>query len=246
MESLDIQFSNFELVAYGFLAVLLFLLVKTAEKVIPYLIKNHQTKRNFKRYFTIVEVFIWIFFTIIAIKKLSDSNQVYAFGLFILLMIVGFWILWYYLRNYVSGGVFKLNRKFEIYDTVQINDYQGKIIALGSHRLELESETGEIIYIPYSQLSDAVIIKLHPGEMVLSHSFSLSTKNDKKPQEVQEAIRYEILSLPWSSIKKEPQVKLIHEDKSHLVFEVVIYTLEKEFIFQMEQGIRAKFDVAGV
>jgi len=244
MESLDIQFSNFELLGILFLAIILFIAIKLAEKLIPFLIKDYEKKRGFKRYFAIIEIFIWIAFTIFAIQKLSDSNQLYSFGLFALLMVVGFWILWFYLRNYISGGVFKINRKFEINDTVQVDEYQGKIKALGNHRLELESESGEIIYIPYSQLSNAVIIKLHPGEKVLSHSFTISTLHEKKPAEIQEDIKYEILSLPWSSIKKEPHVKLIHEDKTHLVYEVIVYTLEKEYLFQMEQKVRSKFDVA--
>jgi len=244
MEAFDIQFSSFELIGLAFMALLLFAVIRTAEKLIPYLIKDYENKRGFKRYFTVVEIFIWISFTIFAIQKLSDSNQVYSFGLFILLMLVGFWILWFYLRDYIGGGIFKLNRKFEISDTVQINEYQGKIIALGNHRLELEAENGEIIYIPYSQLSNAVIVKLHPGEKVLSHSFTISTSNNKKLGEIQEEIRYEILSLPWSSIKKEPTVKLIHEDKENLVFEIVVYTLKKEYLFQMEQGIRDKFDIS--
>ncbi len=244
MESFDIQFSSFELIGIAFIALLLFALIKVAEKLVPYLIKDYENKRGFIRYFSIIEIFIWIAFTIFAIQKLSDSNQVYSFGLFILLMLVGFWILWFYLRNYISGGIFKLNRKFEISDTIQINEYQGKIKALGNHRLELEAENGEIIYIPYSELSNSVIVKLHPGEKVLSHSFTISTLNNKKSNEIQEEIRYEILSLPWSSIKNEPMVKLIHEDKANLVFEIIIYTLKKEYLFQMEQGIRSKFDVS--
>jgi len=246
MESFDIQFSNFEIVGIAFIALILFALLRVAEKTLPYLIEKYENKKGFKRYFTIVEIFIWISFTIFVIQKLSDSNQIYSFGMFILLMLVGIWMFWFYLRDYISGGLFKLNRKFEINDTVQINDYQGKIIALGKHRLELESESGEIIYIPYNQLSNAIIIKLNPGEKVLSHSFTMSTLHNKKPNDIIQDIRYEILSLPWSSIKKEPSVQLIHEDQENLVFEVVVYTPKKDYLFQMEQSIRSKFDIASL
>lgn len=244
MESLDLKFSSFELIGFAFIALILFLILKALEKVVPYLIKDPEKKKVFTKYFTISEIFVWIAFTIFSIQKLSDSNHIYSFGLFILLMVAGFWLIWFFIKNYISGGVFRLNSKFEINDTVQIDQYQGKIIGMGNHSLELESDSGEVIYIPYSQLSDAVIIKLHPGEMVLSHSFTISTLNNQKPEEKEQAIKFEILSLPWSSLKKSPQIKLIHEDKDHLVFELVVYTLEKEYFFRMEQEIRSKFDVS--
>lgn len=244
MESIELKFSNFELLGFGLIAFILFIFLQVLGKGLPYVIKQPEYKRVFLKYFTISEIFVWIVYTIFVIQQLSDSNHLYSFGLFFLLMVAGFWLLWFYLKNYISGGVFKLNNQFEISDTVQIDQYQGKIIGLGKHRLELESDSGEVIYIPYSQLSNSVIVKLHPGEMVLSHSFTISTLNDQNPQEKIEAIKFDLLSLPWCSLKKAPHIRLIHEDSSHLVFELVVYTLEKEYFFKIEQEIRKKFSVA--
>ena len=194
MEAFDLQFSSFEIIGFAAFAFVLFLVLKAAAKGLPFIIKKQEYKKTFAKYFTLAEVFIWILYTIFVIQQLSDSNQLYSFGLFILLMVAGFWMLWYYIKNYISGGVFKLNAKFELNDTVQINEFQGKIVGLGNHRLELESENGEIIYIPYSQLSDTVIVKLHPGEMVLSHAFTMSTLADMPSKEKIEEIRFFIKS----------------------------------------------------
>lgn len=243
MEALDLRFSNFEIIGFAAIAFVLFLLLKGIAKGLPYIIKLSDRKKRFTKYFSLVEVFVWILYTIFVIQQLSDSNQLYSFGLFLLLMIAGFWMLWFYIKNYISGGVFKLNATFDINDSVQINEYQGKIIGMGNHRLELESESGEVIYIPYSKLSDAVIVKLHPGEMVLSHSFSMSTRNDKTVADKIEDIRFAILSLPYASLKKAPQIKLFHEDKENYVFELVVYTLEKEYFYKIEQEIRRKFEI---
>jgi len=242
IETFELKFSNMELLGFAILALLLFLVLKALEKGLPYILKQPEKKQILIKYFTIIEIFIWIGFVIFGIQKLSDSNQIYAFALFVMLMIAFVWLLWYFARNYLSGGMFKFNGEFEINDTIQINEYQGKIIGMGSSRLELESESGEVIYIPYNQLSDAVIVKLHPGEMILSHSFTLATANNGKINQMQESIRFEILSLPWSSLKKTPHIKLIHEDKSQLVFEIVVFTLEKEYFFKIEQELRNKFE----
>lgn len=243
MEALDLRFSSFEIIGFATIALVLFLLLKGLAKGLPFIISRADRKKQFSKYFSLAEVFIWVLYTIFVIQQLSDSNQLYSFGLFLLLMIAGFWMLWFYIKNYISGGVFKLNAKFEINDAVQIDEYQGKIIGMGNHRLELESENGEIIYIPYSKLSDAVIIKLHPGEMVLSHSFTMSTQADKPIAEKIEELRFAILSLPYASLKKSPQIKLFHEDSSNYVFELVVYTLEKDYFFKIEREIRKKFEI---
>lgn len=243
MEILNLKFSSFEIIGFALIAFVIFLVFKAMAKGFPLVLKQPEKKRAFMRYFTLIEILVWVIYTIFVIQQLSDSNHIYSLGLFVLLMIAGFWLLWFYLKNYISGGVFKLNGKFEINDTVQINEFQGKIIGLGNHRLELETDKGEIIYIPYSQLANAVIIKLHPGEMVLSHSFNITTLKDKKVSEKIDNIRFEILSLPWSSLKKVPSIKLIHEDSNLLIFELVVYTLEKEYFFPIEQEIKKKFDV---
>lgn len=244
METWDLKFSNFEIIGLALIAFMLFIVLKLISKALPYLIKQPERKKAFLRYFTISEIIIWILYTIFVIRELSDSNQLYSFGLFLLLMVSGFWLLWYFMKNYISGGVFKLNGKFDINDTVQIDEYQGKIIGLGNHRMELESDNGEIIYIPYTQLADSIIIKLHPGEMVLSHSFTISTAKDKKAEKKEEDIRFEILSMPYSSLKKAPIIKIIHEDAKNFVFELTVYTLEKDYFFKMEQLIRNKFDIS--
>lgn len=244
METWDLKFSNIEIIVLALVAFVLFIILKVIAKTLPYLLKQPERKKAFLRYFTISEILFWILYTIFVIRELSDSNQIYSFGLFILLMVAGFWLLWYYMKNYISGGIFKLNSNFEINDSIQINEYQGKIVGLGNHSLELESDNGEIIYIPYTKLADAIIIKLHPGEMVLSHSFTISTLTDKKPADKEEDIRFEILSLPYSSLKKSPSINLIHEDADHFVFELVVYTLEKEYFYKMEQVLRKKFDVS--
>ena len=242
METFDIKYSYFEIIGFALIALLIFFILRLLEKALPFILKQPDKKKAFSRYFTIAQILVWIIYFIFVIQQLSDSNHLYSFGLFIMLMLAIFWLLWNYLKEYISGGVFKMNHSFEINDTVQINEFQGKIVGLGNQSLELESENGEIIYIPYTHLSKSVIVKLHPGEMILSHSFTISVENNGKPLEKQEELKYEILSLPWASLKKSPLIKLIHEDQKHLVFELVVFTLEKEFFYKIEESVRKKYE----
>lgn len=242
MEALGIHFSLFEIVGFAAISLILFLIIKGLKYGLPFLIKQPDHKKKLHKYFGFFELFFWLIYTVFVIQQLSNSNQMYALGLFLLLMLAGFWVFWYYIKNYIGGGAFRLNHQFEINDTVQIGEYQGKIVGTGNYRLELESESGEIIYIPYSRLNDEVIVKLQPGEMVLSHSFTMSTPADKTTTQKMDEIRFAVLSLPYASLKKTPQIKLFHEDANQYVFELIVYTLEKEYFYKIEQEIRKKFE----
>lgn len=238
-----LNFSNFELIFFGSMAVLLFLLLLFIKRFFPFLIKNQTHKTLFKQYLPITEVIVWLIFILIAIRQFSDSSPIFALGLFLLLMLGASWVIWFWIKDFIAGALFKLNRDFFEKDTIQIDNFEGKILEMGNRLLKLETDSGEIIYFPYSKLNQQTIIKVHPGEMILNHAFTIRTAHREKAELLIEKIRFEVLSLPWSSIKRPPKIELIHEDDESYLFEVKIYSLEKLYFFKMEQEIRAKFEI---
>jgi len=243
MDTTIINFSNFELLFFGSIALFLFVMLLIIKRVFPFLVKSHTKKRIFKQYISIVEVGIWLLFILIAIQQLSDSNQLYAMGLFVLLMLSAFWVLWFTVKDFIAGALFKMNKDFEEKDIIQVDNFEGKIIELGNRIIKIESDSGEVIYIPYSKITRQTIVKVHPGEMVLSHVFTLRTLNKEKADLLMDKIRFEVLSLPWASIKRPPIVEIIHDDEDGYIFEVKLYSLEKKYFFKMEQEIRKKFEI---
>ncbi len=243
MENKVLTFSNIELILFGSLALLLFVFMIVFKRILPFLIKSQIKKNLLKQYISIFEVSIWLVFIIFSIQQFSNSNHLYAWGLFILLMLSSLWLLWFWVKDYVAGALFKMNKDFREHDIIQVDNFEGSIIEMSPRKLKIESDSGEIIYIPYTQLQKMAIIKVHPGEMVLSHAFTLRTAKSESLEILQDKIRFEVLSLPWSSIKRPPRIEIIHEDKESLVFEVKVYSLEKQYFFRMEQEIRKKFEV---
>lgn len=243
MENDFLTFSNFELLIIGGIAVLIFVVLQILKNFIPFLIKSQTKKGIMKQYFAIIEVGIWSIFIIIAIQQLSDSNQLYAWGLFVLLMLSCFWILWFSVKDFIAGALFKMNKDFHEKDMIRVDNFEGKIIEMRNRLLKIESDTGEVIYIPYSKLNRQTIIKVYPGEMILSHSFKLTSDKSEKAETLKDKIRFEVLSLPWVSIKRPPKIEIISEDEDHFIFEIKLYSLEKQYFFKMEQEIKNKFAV---
>ncbi len=243
MENEFLTFSNFELLLFGALALLLFVVLLVLKRFLPFLIHSETKKNLLKQYWAIIEISIWSLFLIIAIQQFSNSNKLYSWGLFLLLMLSSFWVLWFSIKDFIAGALFKMNRDFKEHDSIQVDNMEGKIIEMGNRLLKIETDSGEVIYIPYGKLSQQTIIKIHPGEMILSHTFTISSKKNEKAEVKLDKIRFEILSLPWSSITRPPKLDIIHEDEQHFIIEVKLYSLEKLYFFKMEQEIRKKFEL---
>lgn len=244
MENDFLTFSNFELLLFGAIALILFLALLLLKRFIPFLIHSETKKTLLKQYMAIIEVSIWSLFLIVAIQQFSNSNKLYSWGLFLLLLLSSFWVLWFSIKDFIAGALFKMNRDFKENDSIQVDNFEGKIIEMGNRLLKIESDSGEIIYIPYSKLSQQTIIKIHPGEMVLSHTFTITSKKNEKAEVKMDKIRFEILSLPWASITRPPKIDIIHEDEQNFIIEVKLYSLEKLYFFKMEQEIRKKFELS--
>jgi len=243
MENKFLIFSNLELVLFGSTAVFLFFLFLLTKRFLPFLIKSQNKKDIIKQYIAMFEVGFWFLFIIIAIQQFSDSNQLYAWALFVLLTLSGFWILWLLIKDFIAGAVFKTNNNFKEKDIIQVDNFEGKIIEMGSRILKIESDSGKVIYIPYSRLSQQTIIKVHPAEMVLSHNFTMRITKTGNANEQKDKIRFEILSLPWASFKRPPKVEIVHEDKDSYISEIKLYSLEKQYFFKMEQELRKMFEL---
>lgn len=243
MENEFLTFSNFELLFFSSMALLLFLSLFILKRYIPFLIKSETKKSILKQYMAIIEVGIWFLFIIVTIQQFSDSNKLYSWSLFLILMFSSFLVFWFSIKDFIAGALFKMHKDFREKDIIQVDNFEGKIIEMGNRLLKIESDSGEVIYIPYSKLNQQTIIKVHPGEMVLSHAFTLSTSKNEKVEQLIDKIRFEVLSLPWASIKRPPIVEIIHEDDNSFIFEVKLYSLEKQYFFKMEQEIRKKFEM---
>ena len=146
------------------------------------------------------------------------------------------------LRDLVAGVIFKLSDHFSINDTLKVKKYSGKIVSFGRSSLELETENGKSIYIPYSKVLNAVNIKTDPAEKISRYNFKLETIKDCALKEKTEQIKQAIMVLPWSSIKKSPLIKPIDETENSFLFEITIFSLEKEYFHKIENNIKEQFN----
>jgi hypothetical protein len=236
-----IEFSNFALYTFLLLSVALFFLFRLLNWLLPILIFRKGKRKLAWRYTAIVELFVWTGFLIWSVNYLAHNNQLYAIGLFVILFIFTSWAVWIGLRDFIAGAIFKTNRNLNLNDTIKIDKYNGKVIKFTSNKLVMETESGEIIYIPYASLFGKTIIKSHPAETILNYTFRFEIPQDADIQQTTERINTDIINLPWSSLKKEPQIKPIGETEFGFMLEVTVFSMERDYFPEIERIVKRRF-----
>ncbi len=236
-----IEFSNIALYTFLLLSAGLFFLFRILNWLLPILIFKKGKRKLAWRYTAIVELFVWTGFLIWSVNFLTNNNQLYAIGLLVILFVFTFWAFWIGLRNFIAGAIFKTNRNLHLNDTIKVSEYQGKIMKFTSNKLVLESESGEIIYMPYVSLSGKTIIKLHPAEAILNYTFRFEIPKDADILVTIDKVYNDIINLPWSSLKKEPQIKPLHKTENGFMLEATVFSMEKEYFPEIEKAVKQRF-----
>ncbi len=238
------EFSNKALYTTLLLAIGLFLLLRLLTWFLPLLLVKKNKRKQAWRFTSLFELTVWIIFLIWSVNFLAESSPVYAIGLFILLFIFTFYTIWLGLKDFIAGAFFKTNKTFSVNEEIKIGDYSGKIIKFNPSALLLETESGESIHLPYSFLIGKVMIKSHPAETILNHTFRIEIPKSENLLFTIQKIRIDLLNMPWSSLKKTPQIKLLMETQKGQMLEITVFSIETGYFPEMENIIKGKYSIA--
>lgn len=236
-----LDFSNKALYTVIILAISQFLVFRLLSWLLPILILRKGKRKHAWRYTSLFELIAWVIFLIWAVDFLTESSLIYAIGLFIILFFFTFYTAWIGLKDFIAGAFFKTINHFKVNETLKIGEYSGKILKFTPSAIILETEAGESIFLPFSYLFGKVIIKSNPAETILSHTFRMEIPGTRSLSLTVDEIYNEILNMPWSSLKKDPQIKPLLETRTGHLLELTIFSIEKEYFLEMENRIKGKF-----
>ena len=236
---LDFTISSF----YKFLiaGILLFLLFRIIFYAIKLFVKNKKKLKTINRFFPVVEMLIWILFIVRALGAFVISNQLLAIAAALILLFILFWIFKYSVKNIIAGVLFKLAGHFYINDLLQSGDFSGRIKKFGLQTIELETESGKSVFIPYSSIIDSINIRLDTPELKTAYIFKIDIPKSSNENELKDQIRTALVSLPWISVKMMPQVKLISKTATHFTFEISIHAVSISYLVKTERYLEDKF-----
>jgi len=237
------EFSNFAIYRFLFFAVLLFAFMRGLKFALP-LIFHKKNKKTAQKYFPFAELSVWVLFMAWSLHFFAEKNPTFGIGLFVVIITISLWASFFYLKDYFAGIMFRTGKDISVNEFIDVNGTSGKITKMKNRTIRLEDEHGTVIQIPYSKLLNAEIKKEEQAETISGHTFQLKIVKNKSLPETVKQLRNAAINLPWASLKKNPQIKPVNEDKQFYFIELTIFSLEKKYFYNIETNLRNAFEIS--
>jgi len=189
------------------LAILLYLLLKLLKKYLPVLPKKEKYRKLFNKQIQAFELIIWVLFISIFTNKILTTNFIISSIIILLLLISVLFFGWFDIKNLVAGISFKLhNNNIKVNDSIKFNEITGIVKEFGKQNIEIETNNGEIYFIPYSKIKENVFCKLSNTEQSYLYEFQIKIATTKFNNNILFDIKKYILTFPSVSMTKEPNI----------------------------------------
>jgi len=221
--------------------IILFILFSLVRYGFPYLLSNKKKANQFLKYFRLAELILWIFFFAWFLFRFAEIKSLFAFLLFGIQLGIIYLIFRFWLSDLIAGIIFKNSKHIDIGDSIQYEKHSGKIVKIGSRYIEIENSEGNSVYVPISKITSAIFSKTESTEQTSGFSFELETSYEEDIDKAIENIKSSIIALPWSSIRKSPQMSLKGQTNKSLIFNVTIFAIDRSYFGKIETHIKKKF-----
>ncbi len=142
---------------------------------------------------------------------------------------------WWILRDTVSGVFLRAGRTFREGDYVKIDEVEGHVEKLGWRAMVVVTHDGNEAIVPYSVAARASVVRTPEQAQASPHIFRIPLADGRNVGAVKAVVRRAALLSHWSSIVREPELRLEGED----TLEVTIFVLDAERGYEVEAAIRA-------
>ena len=190
-----------------------------------------------------VELLAWTGWLFWVIRQLVLNPAVYAyFTVGIAFLLMGL-LTWFLLRDVVAGIIFKLQHNLKLNQSVRVGrpdapiNRSGRLLRLGITSIVLES-AGERVKIPYTQLINEAVARSEVSDVVEPFDFILRVPTTQSKNQWIDALRQQVLMLPWASAKRVPLVQWQSEEAQSYTFSLRVYSLNTRHALLIESHLR--------
>ncbi|MFW5793454.1 MAG: mechanosensitive ion channel domain-containing protein [Bacteroidota bacterium] len=217
-----------------FLGLVLFVALRFFFYFLRIISKGSVIHKNVIRIIPVFELILWTAYLFGAVYMIFSKYTFMPSLLAIMGLILCILIAWYILRDLIAGVVLKSENVFENGQFLKANNTEGRIKKIGYLYLELENNSGENIKIPYSRLSNQILIRPETDQ---SNKYALIRIEIPKVDnhiEIKEKLIGAMNSTPWVIFSQPPEIQIkVGEDKT-LIVEIRYISFSDEQTFQLK------------
>lgn len=209
-------------------ALVLFLVLRTLQRLFLKVVVSPGTREIFLRWFPLVEIALWIGFAFWAAVSLFGESSFYLYITASMAIVLVILIGWYFLRDFMAGFILRSENRFEPGIRIKSVDSEGIISRVGYRSLELTTDEGEVIKLPYRLMAGERLIRpAEPGRFSVQ-PIHLEFSSRLQPDEVRQQINKRILEMPWVLSAHAPVIKLSVSADGNYRAEISVRVINEE------------------
>jgi small conductance mechanosensitive channel len=220
----------------------IFMLLSVTRVFLKRMDRKYSNWKKAWKAFPLASTIIWVIFVFWGTGLLLGERIYYPYIVVGMVLIILGLVTWYFIRDILAGALFKLQNELNQGDFIKIGDLSGQIKALRLTHLEISSETGQTVRIPYTKMNQELISNTSTPEGM--EEFNIRLVHDKRytKPELEEKIRYELATSPWCSFKQPPVLVLQNEDAESYTYDLLIYTMNHQHLRIVEKQLKIRLD----
>ncbi|MBW6478904.1 MAG: mechanosensitive ion channel family protein [Bacteroidales bacterium] len=244
MDTTSFSIFEFSIIVFLMVGALLFVFFRLFKYMMQFIRLPLQKVEFLNKYLPVVELITWIIFLLWSVQYLSSRGQLISLLPLLVFIIIILYLAWYTLKDITAGVIFKTGKTHHVDDHISVAGITGKITAMGMRNLQIEDYSGQIVTIPYSKIVGNIMLKSYPSQSLLSHNFRIKIATDKNTDIFRtiENMRTSILTLPWSSQKKEPKITIEEEANQSYTLSITIFSLDESYFKKTEKILQQQFN----
>jgi len=153
------------------------------------------------------------------------------------MFIVSGFIAWYLINDIIAGIIFKVKYNLKAGTHIRTGNYSGAIKSHHLTYLQIRTDDGQLLHIPYSSINQEVISEVSHTESIKENTIRLQIDSSLNKPDAETLIRETILNSPWSNFKEEPSIKLLEKNEKGYIFEIVLFSMNLKHMQFIEMAL---------
>ena len=222
----DILLNLFKGSVYFVFAIALVLVLR---RLLRILIRNTIARKKVLFYLPLLE-FVLFFTVLIGTAFALVGNDKIIGSIIVLLLLT---TLWKFLRNYISGIIFRLTNRDITGSMIKIDDVEGRISAYLMTSIAVKNEQDEVVKVPYISFFNKYTTSSINTESTIKMMFSFPVEV-KEGKALEVKVKSMLLSSTWVVLSKEVSVNY---SSSSNELNVSFYSLTNAYELEVKKQI---------
>jgi small-conductance mechanosensitive channel len=210
------------------LAIVLLLILRTFQLLFLKVVASTRYRHFFLKWFPVFEISLWLIYVFWALVTLFGDSSSYSFisasFIIVILAVCG----WYFLRDFIAGFILRSENKLETGQEFKVDDTEGIISHTGYRSLQLTTNNGDKVKIPYSTLAGKKLILPSRSGQLTTNRLSLAFESGLLPEEIQQRLKQRLLEMPWVLSSEPPEIRLDIDQDSRYHAEIELRVVNEE------------------